>query len=222
MTEELKKEELVAEEENNEIENEVTVDDYLNVNISLDDINDLTIEECDILAVKVEIAIDKCEDQMDKLIITEDEKEYEKLSEEYKRLKHLDRVINKHKKSIQKGTKEGGLFGNLPIWAFVLFLVCAIFTIIPINPYFPVKIYVSIADKFGDTFSDVQTGIYLFYFMYIGLFLFIEIVLFVILLIKGLKSKEKMATFKSYLFMFIINILIDIPGVVIFLEAALR
>lgn len=220
--------ELVVEldEETNEDIQEVD-NDPLNVDISLEDVKDLTIEECDILAVKLEVAIDKCEEKMDQIldvggVSEEDSADYEEIKAEHKRLKSLEKAIISQKKSIQKGTKEGGLFGNLPVWSFILFIICALFTIVPINPYFPVEIYISYADKLQDTFLGSMKGAYVFYFTYIGFFIIIEIIIFIILLIRGLKSKERMGTFKSYLVMFIVNILIDVPGVIIFLNAALK
>ena len=63
-------------------------------------------------------------------------------------------------------------------------------------------------------------GAYLAYFLYLGVFVITELVLLIILFIKGRKAKEKMQPFKSYLVLFIINILIDIPGLIIFLNAA--
>ena len=237
MTDELKNndlnnedEEIVSSEENLEEENKEEVafegEDPLNINISNEDIKDLTLEECDILIVKIEVAIDKCEDEMDKIVddfvnYSEESTEYTKLTEEHKRLKSLEKAIIKQKRSINKGSREGGLFGNIPVWAFILFIICAVFTIMPINPYFPIKLYIAISDKIGGAFLNSNSGIYFFYFAYIGLFLITEIIIFVILLIRGIKSKEKMATFKSYLLIFIVNVIIDIPGVVIFLRAAL-
>ena len=37
---------------------------------------------------------------------------------------------------------------------------------------------------------------------------------------KGRKAKEKMQSFKAFLVLFIINVLIDIPGLIRFLNAA--
>lgn len=233
MAEGLKKEELDLESGHEELEiaidgegiQEETLvenDDPLDINISLDDINDLTEEECDIVLVKIEVAIDKCEDQ---LSLIEDNnvtaEEYYKAKGEYKRLRNLEKAIQKHKKSLKQNTKEGGLFGNLPVWAFVLFIVCALFTIVPVNPYFPIELYLDYSDRIGGFINTIE-GAFFWYFAYIGIFLITEIVIFVILLIKGLKSKEKMATFKSYLVLFIINVLIDIPGLIMFLNAALK
>ena len=44
---------------------EIDQDDPINVDIPLENINDLTEEECDILFVKIEVAIDKCEMDLD-------------------------------------------------------------------------------------------------------------------------------------------------------------
>ena len=237
MTDELKKDELtnetddITENEEGAVtevnqENIFEGEDPLNTNISDEDVKDLTAEECDVLIVKIEVAIDKCEDEMDKIIddfvnYSEESIEYTNLTEEHKRLKALEKAVMKQKKNLNKGTKEGGLFASIPVWAFILFIICAVFTIMPINPYFPIKLYIAISDKIGGAFLNSETGIYFFYFAYIGLFLITELIIFIILLIRGTKSKEKMATFKSYLLLFIVNVIIDIPGVVIFLRAAL-
>lgn len=206
---------------------EVIEDDYLNVFINLDDIKDLTEEECDILSVKIEVAIDNCEDEMNLLIedipaTPEKEAKFEELKNEFKRLKELDKLVHDQKKGMKKKTKEGGLFGNLPIWAFCLFIICALFTIVPVNPYFPIELYIDYAGMVDSSFIHSEAGAYFFYFAYVGIFVLIELVIFIILLIRGLKNREKMGTFKSYLAMFIVNIIIDIPGVVLFLRAVLR
>lgn len=239
MTDELKKADMniSTEDDGNDIESTVDSnieeqyieeDDALSVDIPIEDIKDLTEEECDILFVKIEVALDKVEDKMsaimDLMLEENSDKtsEYDELKEEHKRLKNLDKLVHKQKTSIKKNTKEGGLFGNLPIWAFVLFIICALFTIVPVNPYFPLELYIAFADKVTSSFIRSINGAYFCYFMYLGVFLFIELVLFVILLIRGIKSKERMGTFKSYLVMFIANIIIDIPGLIIFLHAALK
>lgn len=214
-------------EEKNQEDVVIENEDPLNINIALEDINDLTEEECDILLVKIEVAIDKCEDELEKAYDTfefnvEALAKNKETEDELKRLNGLNKLVLKHKHAIKTKTKEGGLFGNLPVWAFVLFIVCALFTIVPINPYFPIELYLTYSEKIESTFINSIEGAYFCYFMYIGLFIIIELVLFIILLIKGLKSKEKMGTFKSYLVMFIINLIIDIPGVIIFLHAALN
>ena len=187
MTDELKKDDLNNENEEitenaedavTEVNQENTFEDEdpLNINISDEDIKDLTAEECDVLIVKIEVAIDKCEDEMDKIIddfvnYSEESIEYTNLTEEHKRLKTLEKAVMKQKKNLNKGTKEGGLFASIPIWAFILFIICAVFTIMPINPYFPIKLYIAISDKIGGAFLNSETGIYFFYFAYIGLFL---------------------------------------------------
>lgn len=214
--------ELDEDLETRDEEIQIETNDPLNIDINPDDINDLTEEECDVVLVKLEVAIDKCEDTLNMIMDASfNEEEYAKTSAEHKRLKNLERLVQKHKRSIKQKTKEGGLFGNLPVWAFVLFIVCALFTIVPVNPYFPIELYLEYSDKIGG-FINTLAGAYTFYFLYLGIFLITELVIFIILLIKGLKSKEKMATFKSYLVMFIINVLIDIPGLILFLNAALN
>ena len=214
--------ELDEDLETRDEEIQIETNDPLNIDINPDDINDLTEEECDVVLVKLEVAIDKCEDTLNMIMDASfNEEEYAKASAEHKRLKNLERLVQKHKRSIKQKTKEGGLFGNLPVWAFVLFIVCALFTIVPVNPYFPIELYLEYSDKIGG-FINTLAGAYTFYFLYLGIFLITELVIFIILLIKGLKSKEKMATFKSYLVMFIINVLIDIPGLILFLNAALN
>ena len=198
---------------------EIDQDDPINVDIPLENINDLTEEECDILFVKIEVAIDKCEMDLDEF---GDVEKYELAREEIKRLKNLEKLVHKQKNSLTKGVKEEGFFGNLPTWAFVLFIICALFTIVPVNPYLPVHLFSYIAEKIEFMNSMGITGVYIWYFTYIGFFLLIEIVMFIILLIRGIKSKEKMGTFKAYLLVFIINVIIDVPGLVLFLKAALN
>ena len=241
MAEKLKKDELDLETNQDELVIELDeepkeeqdpdqyeVDDPLNVNISLDDIKDLTEEECDILFVKIEVAVDECENKLELITdsdinsLQENEEEYLKVKEELKRLKNLNNLIHKQKKSLNKNVKEGGLFGNLPVWAFVLFIICALFTIVPINPYFPIELYIDYSEKINSSFINSIQGAFFWYFSYIGIFLIVEIIIFIILLIRGIKSKERMGTFKSYLVMFIINVIIDMPGVILFLNAALR
>ena len=237
MAEGLKKEELdlstdkeeldiILDDEKEDKEMIIENDDLLDINISSEDIDDLTNEECDIVLVKLEVAIDKCEDDLAVLESFEelsnssfDLEKYKEKKNELKRLNELEKKVRSHQRNLKRGTKEGGLFGNLPVWAFILFIVCALFTIVPVNPYFPIQLYIDYSDKIGG-FINTLAGAYTFYFLYLGLFVITEIVIFVILLIKGLKSKEKMGTFKSYLVMFIINIIIDIPGLILFLRAA--
>ena len=218
--------EIDGEEDINNEEVLVESDDDININIDLNDIKDLTEEECDILSVKIEVAIDEVEAKIEVLLndvsnFSETNEEYVALNKEHKRLKELDRLVHKHKKEVKQKTKEGGLFGNLPVWAFVLFIICALFTIIPVNPYFPIELYIDYSDLFNSPFIQSEAGAYFWYFAYLGFFVLIELVIFIILLIRGLKHREKMGTFKSYLVMFIINIIIDIPGLIIFLRAVL-
>lgn len=200
-------------------------DDMLNVDISDEDIQSLTEIEAQIVAQKVEIEIEKFEN-----IIMEaeqkglSEEEFLKTGfdeEKYYSLKDLEKKIYLHIKKLRKKTKETGFFGALPSWAFILFIICAIFTIIPVNPYLPISIYSTLLDSFQSKFMLGIGGIYLMYFLYLGIFLITELVMLIILLIKGRKAKEKMQSFKAYLVLFIINVIIDIPGLIIFLNAAL-
>lgn len=238
LVEEEKTEELIEEpveedveeldEENNEefIEESYENEDDLNINISIEDVNSLTEEEIDIVAVKVEVAIEKYEN----ILVELENKEinFDELEEngfdnaEYTRLKKLDKAIYKHRRSLHKNVKETGLFGNMPSWSFALFIICALFTIVPVNPYLPLNIYAALYSKFTTDFMLGVGGAYVSYFVYFGIFFVTELVLFIILLIKGIKNKEKMGAFKSYLVLFIINVLIDIPGLIIFLNAALN
>ena len=240
MPDELKKDELNETNDNGDLvidvdgaeENQdenmiIDANDDLDININIDDVKDLTAEECDILAVKIEVAIDEVEMKIEALIndvnnFNEKSEEYVSLNKEHKRLKELDKLVHHHKKEMKQKTKEGGLFGNLPVWAFVLFIICALFTIVPVNPYFPIELYIDYSDLFNSSFIHSEAGAYFWYFSYLAFFIIIELVIFVILLIRGLKHRDKMGTFKSYLVMFIINILIDIPGLIIFLRAVLK
>lgn len=219
--------EIDGEDDNQDEDMIIESDDELDTNIYLDDIKDLTVEECDILSVKIEVAIDEVEAKIEALLndvdnFIETSEEYVTLNKEHKRLKELDKLVHRHKKEIKQKTKEGGLFGNLPVWAFVLFIICALFTIVPVNPYFPIELYIDYADLFTSSFIHSEAGAYFWYFSYLAFFVIIESIIFVILLIKGLKHREKMGTFKSYLVMFILNIIIDIPGLIIFLRAVLK
>ncbi len=215
----------VEKEINDEIIADYSNEDVLNTKISDEDISILTENEAQIVASKVEVKIEKyenilmnCENQglSEEEVIANGFDE-----EEYFALKELEKKIYKHLKSLRKKTKEGGFFGNMPVWAFVLFIVCALFTIIPVNPYFPLEIYNMVIAKFPTEFMLNISGAYLVYFLYLGFFVILELVLLVILFIKGRKAKEKMQSFKSFLVLVIINIIIDIPGLVIFLNAAM-
>lgn len=200
-------------------------EDELKTNLTDEEIKALTDVEAQIVAQKIEIAIEKFEnilvEAQDKGLSEEEIIELGFNEDEYFSLKELDKKIYKHMKLLRKKTKEGGFFGALPSWAFVLFIICAIFTIIPVNPYLPISIYSSLLDSFKSKFMLGIGGAYLIYFIYLGIFLITELVLLVILLIKGRKAKEKMQSFKAYLVLFIINVIIDIPGLIIFLNAAL-
>lgn len=215
--------------EESEINDEIIADysneDVLNTKISDEDISILTENEAQIVASKVEVEIEKYENILmngENQGLSEEEIIANGFDEaEYFTLKELEKKIYKHLKSLRKKTKEGGFFGNMPVWAFVLFIVCALFTIIPVNPYFPLEIYNMVIAKFPTEFMLNISGAYLVYFLYLGFFVILELVLLVILFIKGRKAKEKMQSFKSFLVLVIINIIIDIPGLVIFLNAAM-
>lgn len=213
--EEINSEEIVEETYEN--------DDDLNIYISTDDVKSLTEEEIDIVAVKVEVAIEKYENILmkgtDEALSFEEIIELGYDDEEYKRLKKLDKEIYKQRHALHKNVKETGFFGAMPSWAFALFIICALFTIMPVNPYLPISIFGSLYPKFTSEFMLGYGGAYLFYFLYIGLFFGTELIMFVILLIKAIKNKERRGAFKSYLVLFIINIIIDIPGLIIFLNA---
>ena len=215
--------------EESEINDEIIADysneDVLNTKISDEDISILTENEAQIVASKVEVEIEKYENILmngENQGLSEEEIIANGFDEaEYFALKELEKKIYKHLKSLRKKTKEGGFFGNMPVWAFALFIVCALFTIIPVNPYFPLEIYNMVIAKFPTEFMLNISGAYLVYFLYLGFFVILELVLLVILFIKGRKAKEKMQSFKSFLVLVIINIIIDIPGLVIFLNAAM-
>lgn len=199
-------------------------EDVLSTNLSDDDVNSLTIEESQIVAQKIEVEIERYEniliDGEDKNLTDEEIIANGFDEEKYYNLKSLEKKIYAHMKKIRKSTKEGGFFGVLPTWAFVLFIICALFTITPVNPYLPIMFYSASLNEYSSDFMLGVGGVYLAYFLYLGVFVITELVLLIILFIKGRKAKEKMQSFKSYLVLFIINILIDIPGLIIFLNAA--
>lgn len=200
------------------LENELSID------IPLEDVSSLTESEAQILAQKVEVEIERYENilmQGDELRLSDEELIASGFDEdEYFKLKDLEKEIFKHMKKLRKSTKEGGFFGSMPIWAFAIFIVCALFTIVPVNPYFPIEIYAMLFPNFSSDFMINISGAYLIYFIYIGLFIIVELILLMILFIKGRKAKEKMSSFKSFLVLVIINIIIDIPGLILFLNAA--
>ena len=219
----------MEEKEFKELENEEIVEDYsnedvLNTNLNDEEIASLTEEEAQIVAQKVEVAIEKYENIL-LYAETKGMSEEEILSEgfneeEYYSLKELEKKIFKHLKKLRKKTKESGFFGALPTWAFVVFIICAIFTIMPINPYFPISVYAKFLGAYKSEFMLSISGAYLIYFVYIGIFFITELTLLIILFMKGRKAKEKMQSFKAFLVLFIINVLIDIPGLILFLNAA--
>ena len=220
----------MCEEKNELVENEIIEEDFsnedvLDIDISDEDIKSLTEVEAQIVAQKIEIAIEEYENIImaaERAGLNEEESKALGFDEDkYFYLKELDKKIYKHMKLLRKKTKESGYFGALPTWAFVLFIICAIFTILPVNPYLPISIYSALYEGFKSSFMTGIGGIYLIYFSYLGVFFITELVLLIILLIKGRKAKEKMQSFKAYLVLFIINVIIDIPGLIIFLNAAL-
>ena len=198
-------------------------EDLLSTDLTDEDIKSLTEIEAQIVAQKVEVEIEKYENILmdaEEKNLTDEEIIANGFNEEkYFSLKELEKKIYSHMKKMRKKTKEGGFFGSLPTWAFILFIVCALFTILPVNPYLPIMLYSSSLDQTSSKFMSGIGGAYLVYFLYIGVFLITELVLLIILFIKGKKAKEKMQSFKSYLVLFIINVIIDIPGLIIFLNA---
>lgn len=208
-------------EEKIEVENE----DSLNVNISLEDVEELTENEASIVGQKIEVLIDRYEDLLLKAE-NENLKEDELIQlgfdeDEYYRLKNLDKHIYAHIHKLHKKTKENGFIASIPMWAFILFIICAIFTIVPVNPYLPITIYSNFYAAFNSEFMTGVGGAYVFYFAYIGIFFITEFVSLLILYKKGKVEKEKKAAFKSCLILFILNVIINIPSLVIFLDSAI-
>ena len=113
-------------------------DDPINTNITIEEIEELDLDDVEILAQKLEFSIDHYEQIILKA-------ETEMLSEEdlidlgfdnadYLRLKALEKALYRHKKELRKMNKEKGVFAHLPIWCAVIgilvFVIAGFYTII--------------------------------------------------------------------------------------------
>lgn len=221
----LNKNEEVNEIENSEEVFEVINDDSLSTEMTEDDVLELTEDEASIVAQKIEVEIEKYED-----ILIKAENEFLSNEEvialgfdqdDYLRLKSLEKKVYAHIHRMHKQEKGKGFFSVLPWWSAVICIICALFTIVPINPYLPLLLQSGVSDSFTSDFLTGKGGVYLFYFLYIGIFFIVEFVSLLLLYLKSKKNVEKKAAFKSFLIIVIINLVLAAPGIFIFLRSAI-
>lgn len=214
-------------EQNEELQEEYTleVEDSLNINLTLEEVEELSEEDVDILAQKIEYNIDKYEDMLVKaqneLLDDEELKALGFDNDEYIRLKELDKALYKHKRALKKMNHEKGLFAYLPVWCAIIGIIVFVFNVYPVNPLLVEHVLIDFSEKIlssGD--YDGISLIYATYFIYVGTFYLIEILSLIGLFIyaKIKKDKNKMKSFYSYLVVTLINIAIVLPGFISFLD----
>lgn len=196
-------------------------DDGLDISMTEEDVDSLDENSALILAQKVSCQMERYED----IIITCEElglNEEEAIKrgfnkEEYKRLKSLEKYIYSHIRMLKKPQKNNSFLGRIPTFGIILFVISFLFTVFPVNPYFPVIVLSNM--NLRSTYPDLDMKFVLLfvYFAYVAIFILPQIIYFVILLVKGIKNKEKLKIFYSYLALFIINLFVTLPGVIIFL-----
>lgn len=212
-------------QENQEEEYTLEVEDSLNVNITLDEVQELNEEDIEILAQKVEYNIDRYEDM---LVKAENEylseEELLKLGyddEEYHRLKELDKALYKHKRELKKMNHEKGFFAYLPVWCAIIGILVFVFNVYPVNPLLIETYLVEISEKILENNTyDHKFILYFLYFVYIGIFYVTEILSLLALLIvaKIKKDKNLMKSFYSYLVITVIDVIALLPGLISFLN----
>lgn len=210
------------------IEDEVipTINTDLSINISSDDVLDLTEEEALIVAQQIELEIERYEDILiegeDKFLTEEEIKSLGFNPEEYSRLRALEKTVYFHIRRLRKQQKGKGFFAQLPVWAAILGLLSSLFNVVPVNPYLPILIYTGLYNSFNTNFMQEVSGMYVVYTIYTAIFFIIEIVVLLLLLKRGRKDREKMPAFKSLLIIFIFNLVVVIPAIIIFINIAMN
>lgn len=206
----------ISEEQDYEIENE----DYLSTSISIDEINNLNEDEIRYLIEKIDVELEKYEDEIMNLY-EEDESdedaedaEEDSKENEYKRLKELKKVLYKNLRNLKKIRKETGIFGLVPFWYFIIAFFFFIFTILPLSPFFPLQLCSIIVNAWPNLFSSANQALIITFVVYNLVVVLAGLIPLLIYFKKGKKSKEKHEIFKKMLIIFIINIVLMLPSVI--------
>lgn len=200
-------------------------DDPINTNITIEEIEELDLDDVEILAQKLEFSIDHYEQMILKaeteMLSEEDLIDLGFDNEDYLRLKALEKALYRHKKELRKMNKEKGVFAHLPIWCAVIGILVFVFNVYPVNPLLIERVLIDLSEKIiaNNTINHI-TLLYLIYFLYVGIFYLTEIVSLIVLFVIGKvkKDSDKMKSFYSYLVITIFDIIMLIPGLVSFLK----
>lgn len=203
----------ISEEQDYEIENE----DYLSTSISIDEINNLNEDEIRYLIEKIDVELEKYEDEIMNLYEedeSDEDAEEDSKENEYKRLKELKKVLYKNLRNLKKIRKETGIFGLVPFWYFIIAFFFFIFTILPLSPFFPLQLCSIIVNAWPNLFSSANQALIITFVVYNLVVVLAGLIPLLIYLKKGKKSKEKHEIFKKMLIIFIINIVLMLPSVI--------
>lgn len=197
--------------------------DELNTSLTIDEIQDLSEQDIELLIEKVDIEIEKYEDIYIKG--EEEGKTYEEIQkdgfdeEEYKRLKALNKALYKNKKALKKIQKEDTFFASIPMWGILLCLAIALLTIYPVSPFLPTKLCTALSEIIMKIFDDYRNGATVFFILYNILFLAIEGICLLCIYKKCKKENKGYKSVKNFAILIIVNFALMIYPIVAFLIA---
>lgn len=197
--------------------------DELNTSLTIDEIQDLSEQDIELLIEKVDIEIEKYEDIYIKG--EEEGKTYEEIQEdgfdeeEYKRLKALNKALYKNKKALKKIKKEDTFFASIPMWGILLCLAIALLTIYPVSPFLPTKLCTVLSEIIMKIFDDYRNGATVFFILYNILFLAIEGICLLCIYKKCKKENKGYKSVKNFAILIIVNFALMIYPIVAFLIA---
>ena len=215
-------------------------EDYISISMPIEEISNLNEDEIRYLIEKIDITLEKYEDELmriyegndeedneeENIDETEEEKLYDDIEDElqnkeYIRLKELRKALYKRLKSLKKIRRESGLLGLVPLWYFIIAFFVFVFTIIPLSPFFPLKLCSLIVNKWPTLFPTADAALIITFVIYNLIFILSELIPLIIYFVKGKKSNEKKEVAKKMLIVFIINIVLMLPAVISYITSYL-
>lgn len=215
-------ENAMNEKENEMIENGNDLPEYqddLSTAMSIDEINDLSESDIEVLMQKIDIELEEYED-----IYMKGEslgKTYEEICEdgynetEYNRLKELNKALYKNLKALRKMKKDNSMFSKIPVWGIIMSVVIALISTYPICPFLSTKIAVALEGLIDLIFTDYTAGCIVVICLYHALLLIIEGVSILLYYKSCKKNNEGYKGVKGFLILYCINIVLMIYPIII-------
>ena len=189
-----------------ELTDEIIFENEKKIILTDEEINELTEDELVEYRQRLELAMDKCENEA--LVRGE-----EILPDEYYELKALEKKAIKAIKKLRKTEDKKGFFANLSLGSAIYGIVMIVLNIFPINPYLPLIILTATYEHLPE-FLWKESGKDIFYTIYMVLML---VPGYVVWLFKKKDTNEEKFRKRNFLFVQIGITLVSIVAIVLYI-----